>query len=87
MADIDQTTNQDKPMTKQHFIALADHIRWFNDRQPENSGSGFTMEQIESLADFCKQQNYNFKRERWIDYILGECGPNGGSIKKQTATV
>jgi hypothetical protein len=25
-------------------------------------------------ADFCASQVPNFNRERWIDYIAGECG-------------
>lgn len=33
------------------------------------------------LADFCKSQNGAFKRDRWIAYINGECGPNGGEVK------
>lgn len=33
------------------------------------------------LADFCKSQNYRFDRGRWLAYIAGECGPNGGKIK------
>ena len=35
----------------------------------------------DALADFCQAQNSNFKRDRWIDYINGECGPNGGKVK------
>ena len=30
------------------------------------------------LADFCQSQNPRFNRARWIAYINGECGPNGG---------
>ena len=30
------------------------------------------------LADFCQAQNPNFKRDRWLGYIAGECGPYGG---------
>ena len=32
------------------------------------------------LADFCKSQNGMFNRERWMSYIAGECGPNGGKL-------
>lgn len=55
-------------MTKKHFIALADHIR--QGVYPKN--------QILQLADFCQSQNPQFNRERWLAYIAGECGPNGG---------
>lgn len=32
------------------------------------------------LADFCIEQNGRFNRHRWLDYIKGECGPNGGKV-------
>lgn len=56
-------------MSKKHFIALADFLHC-NDK--------FSQEHIEALATFCQTQNPNFKRERWIAYINGQCGPNGG---------
>jgi hypothetical protein len=57
-------------MSKKHFIALADTIK--------TSASTYTSDQIGELANFCQSQNRNFNRERWIAYIKGECGPNGG---------
>lgn len=33
---------------------------------------------ITMLADFCQAQNPRFNRERWLAYIAGTCGPNGG---------
>lgn len=66
-------------MTKKHFIALADKIkRLVGDKtlQPLTAGDWVFM-----LADFCQNQNPNFNRERWLDYISGKCGPNGGKIK------
>ena len=59
-------------MSKKHFIQLADAIR---------ASGKFTEEQIRTLADFCASQNSMFKRERWLDYIAGACGPNGGKVK------
>lgn len=61
-------------MTKKDFIALADLIK----ARP-HCFSGLA---IVSLADFCKDQNQLFNRDRWYDYIGGKCGPNGGKIKK-----
>lgn len=58
-------------MTKKHFIAFADHIKT---RLPYV----YTTETLESLADFCQSQNPLFKRERWLEYIAGKCGKNGG---------
>ena len=63
-------------MSKKHFIALADAIR--------NSRTPFTEDQLMVLAAFCLDQNINFNRERWLAYIRGECGPNGGETKEIT---
>jgi hypothetical protein len=61
-------------MTKKDFIALADMIRCHN----QHSTEPFTEQQICALAEFCRDQNQRFNRPRWIGYIKGECGPNGG---------
>jgi len=66
-------------MSKKHFIALADHIRLHNRFCQEKDT--FTVEQLAELATFCYQQNPRFNRERWMDYIAGKCGPNGGKVK------
>lgn len=63
-------------MTKQHFIALADMIRAYN--STDFRDGDFTQSQIEALASFCGQQNSRFDRQRWLDYVNGQCGPNGG---------
>ncbi len=68
-------------MTKQHFIALANHIRKDNEY-----GFKWTAEKVESLADFLQTQNPNFKRDRWLAYINGECGKNGGKVKQAAST-
>jgi hypothetical protein len=57
-------------MTKQDFIALADHIK----NNPVDYWS------VGKLADFCYQQNPAFNRDRWLGYIAGTNGKNGGSI-------
>ena len=64
-------------MSKQDFIALADAIREHN----RCEGEPFDEHQLETLATFCRRQNHAFKYERWMDYIKGECGPNGGAVK------
>ena len=68
-------------MSKKHFIALADAIREHN-RVRGQYGDGFSDEQLDTLARFMASQNANFMRDRWLDYIAGKCGPNGGAIKK-----
>lgn len=61
-------------MTKQHFIALADHIKDVN----ANKAHPYTFLQIQELANFCQSQNPRFDRARWLAYIAGTAGPNGG---------
>jgi hypothetical protein len=63
-------------MTKQHFIALADRIKACNSGTYQCEP--FTRKQIEHLAAFCGGQNARFDRDRWINYIAGVSGPNGG---------
>ena len=69
-------------MTKKHFIALADAIRKHqNHADPDTCMTGWTTltsDQIEMLADFCAAQNDQFNRERWLGYIAGSNGKNGG---------
>lgn len=64
-------------MTKKHFIAIADwilaHNKW--------SATPFTQDQLLTLADFYKAQNPQFNRDRWLGYIAGTNGPNGGKVK------
>lgn len=70
-------------MSKKHFIALANAIKAHNGRTTK--GNGFNAVQLSVLADFCASQNANFNRQRWFDYINGECGPSGGTVKKRNS--
>lgn len=63
-------------MTKKNFVALAEYLI---DR--EGYCQPFTPEQIDHLANFCHAQNPNFDRDRWIAFIKGEVGKNGGKVK------
>lgn len=63
-------------MSKKHFIALAQYIM---DHQRYGKVK-FTDDQLDSLANFCRNQNGNFKRDRWLGYIKGQNGPNGGKV-------
>ena len=59
-------------MTKKDFISLADHIH----------GLKLDAEWVGAITTFCKSQNPNFKESRFWDYVKGDCGPNGGKVKK-----
>ena len=74
-------------MTKRQFIALADVMRKLKPTDPEHPDSPVFMGQYEqwvntrdTLADFCAQQNDQFDRERWLGYIAGTNGKNGGKV-------
>lgn len=80
-------------MTKKHIIALADTVRNLMPTPNAHSDTGVyhipgpafngAVRQWEktrdTLADFCARQNPAFKRQLWLDYIEGKCGPNGGA--------
>lgn len=68
-------------MIKKDFIALADAIKKENRSVGINQEAVFDGLAIECLADFCENQNRAFKRERWLSYIAGTCGPCGGRVK------
>jgi len=76
-------------MTKRHFIALADTLSDLHaDIQrdattPQMRAGRFAQWQntLNALADFCASQNPRFNRERWLGYIAGLNGPNGGKRK------
>jgi len=68
-------------MSKKDFIKLADALRA---QKPQPNWSKNKMVQwrldVNAISDVCLSQNPNFKPSRWLDYINGECGPNGGKI-------
>ena len=74
--DSSATSAQETIVSKKHFIAMADTIREHNKYNPD---SAFTSEQIAVLASYCKQQNSNFLADRWLGYIAGINGKNGGA--------
>lgn len=70
-------------MSKKHFIALAEAIIQHNQTQwADGQDRQFSPEQLEALAGFCKAQNPNLDWERWLGFIAGENGPNGGAVKR-----
>ena len=69
-------------MSKKDFIALADTIREHNRLQATYSTpdvNPFDPNHLETIAMFCRKQNSAFKTGRWLAYIAGKCGPNGGA--------
>jgi len=70
-------------MSKKDFIALADAIRDHNGYAglPENPETHpFEADQLVTLVRFLGESNPRFNRQRWLGYIAGTNGPNGGKI-------
>ena len=71
-------------MTKKHFIALANLVREtepikLNQIDARASGEHRQWEHMrDALATFCQTQSPRFLRQRWLDYVNGKCGSNGG---------
>jgi len=71
-------------VTKKHFIALADYIRDHNEEYgqwPMHPEVIFNYGHLQALAEFLQEQNRNFDKELWLDYIAGKCGPSGGELR------
>lgn len=65
---------------------MADMIRHENSkREAATLPLMFDDAAIFALANFLATQNPDFKGERWLDYINGKCGPNGGTLNLREA--
>lgn len=60
-------------MSKKHFIYLAECIK--------ANREYFSDEAIDALIGFCRHFNGQFKTERFLVYLNGDCGPNGGKVQ------
>jgi hypothetical protein len=70
-------------MSKQDFIALADGLRAEKPGENWNPNKRVQWElDVKAVADVCAASNPRFKRDRWMSYVNGECGPNGGTLPK-----
>lgn len=68
-------------MTKKHFIKIADKLRESKPSDKDTAKLTQWLEDREIIADYFAAVNPRFNRERWLDYIDGKCGPNGGRVK------
>ena len=60
-------------MSKKDFIRLADYLRHIDMNDAKSA------EWLNAICDYCKASNPRFMRDRFIGYLTGKCGPNGGS--------
>ena len=66
-------------MTKKDFIALADALRAEKPGENPNKIQQWELD-VRAIADLCAATYPRFKRERWLRYVNGQCGPNGGAL-------
>ena len=64
-------------MGKKQFIELANTVRVADFRLSFKDEKDY-WHVVGLIADFCRSRNSAFKRDRWLGYIKGECGPGGG---------
>ena len=64
-------------ITKKQIIKIADTIK---DIARDADGLIELSLVVDKFADYLAAQNPNFERERFIAYVNGECGPNGGAV-------
>lgn len=68
-------------MSKKHFIQLADTLRMLQ-RNADDGGRVPMSDVLSAMVHFCRDTNPRFNEERFRAYIAGECGPNGGRVKR-----
>ena len=61
-------------MSKKDFIALADALR------PVMARALAREHLLRALCGFMRAQNPRFMEARWMDYLYGKRGPNGGLV-------
>lgn len=66
-------------LPKKELIALADTVRAMR-----GTDSQLSFIQEEKLAEFCASRNPRFSKQRWLDYVHGEAGPNGGRTRRRS---
>jgi hypothetical protein len=67
-------------MTKKDFIAVANVLKKETPHHDHTIMNAQHDRIIQALANCFQSQNPNFNRRRWLDYIAGKCGPNGGKV-------
>lgn len=70
-------------MSKKDFVELADVLRPYvifpEDGSEPILADDLCLPLIRELRSFMKRQNSAFMDDRWMSYLRGTCGPNGGS--------
>jgi hypothetical protein len=73
-------------VTKKDFIIIADALREARRKANMNAGgidmNAGTYFATLAIADALSLHYERFKKERWLAYVAGTCGPSGGKRKK-----
>ncbi len=72
-------------MSKKHFISMANDLRRERAHWETQYGPESFQELIDFCVRFCREQNYRFDTDRFRGYVMGECGPSGGTVKVKAA--
>jgi hypothetical protein len=81
-----RSEQENNTMSKKDFIIIADALRAVRaSYAPHWDANLFRAcdDNIKAIADTLAANYPRFNRSRWIDYVNGECGPNGGAITKK----
>jgi len=65
-------------MTSKSMIRLADAIKAHNKLGPAET---FRSTHLYALCNWMTKENPKFNVDRWIGYLRGKCGPQGGKRK------
>lgn len=68
-------------MSKKDFIALADALRGSKPPAADPARVYRWEIDVQEIAVVLGRDNPRFNRARWLDYVNGPCGPNGGAKK------
>jgi len=61
-------------MTCKEMMSLGEYVK--------GARGSFSLHAMCTLCDFMKATNPRFDRDRWLAYVSGAAGPNGGKRQK-----
>ncbi len=68
-------------MTKKDFVAIADAFRASRTANTWLEANDQWSKDVNAVASVLATTNPRFNQARWLDYVNGLCGPNGGAVK------
>jgi hypothetical protein len=65
-------------ITKKELIAIGGFMK-----EKVGTPDQFTIQQVHDMATFLRTRNQRFDRAKWIGFVTGANGPNGGKIRRR----